>query len=971
MALSFVGEDPDAKLVGRAPELLNIAEVLASAGAGYAEAVTVLGEPGIGKTRMLGELCEQASAAGFDVLAGRGSEFEQEVPYGLVVDALDERFRVLGAEITAGLGQDRLAELAAVLPSLSGRGGRLATRLEVERFEFHRAVRATFEQLVRDRPLLLALDDVHWADPASVELIGFLLRRPVPGVVLALAYRPRQAPRLLLGTVQQAGREGLLHELDLAPLTMDEAADLLGQRSGSALVRSLHAESGGNPFYLEQLARSANKPAAPTPRAWIGGKPETDIPAAVRAALAQELAILPPHTLEVLQAAAVAGDPFDVDLVAEIVATDKTPVLERIDSLAAADLVRATDVAGWLRFRHPIVRHVVYDGAMPGWRFGAHKRAARALARSGASLGVQAHHVERSATVGDEKAVAILTEAGHAVAARAPAAAADWFEAALRLLPETSGSERLLPLAIARAGALAAAGRLRDSRTVLERALEFLPADALEDRVRIIGMIVRADHGLGRAQEARHLLTTALEQAAPGSPDAIALRLDLAENHLMMGRGAQAVETAAAARTQAQALGKPMLFLAATAKLALFTSQLGTIAETQELVDSAADGMDARDAELTPALLDALADLVYTELSTDRFHDACRHAERGLHVSRTTGHGYLYGRFTIGVAAAKLWLGQLYDAKSAAESAVEAAVLLDNDQLLATAEGTLCWIETTRGDLSAALAAGRAAVRATDRQPKAFFAWVAHACYGEALIEAGEFERGRQEILSIGGPESFNLPPTARPIWHQALVTAELSAGRIDTAETVAQRIADAAPGLGSRGGSARYAQARIQLALGNFQTAAAFAYEAVQCFDALGMRVWVGRARLVAGRARALAGEHAAAVRELELAHGILNDTGAERLRDEAAKELRTLGRRVRRQSTADEPADAPILTEREQSIADRVVQGLTNREIAAELFVSPKTVEKHLGRIFAKLGISSRAGVATALNRRHTGAR
>ena len=119
MALSFAGADPDpdARLVGRASELLSMAEVLASARAGAAGAVTVLGEPGIGKTRMVGELCEQAAAAGFEVLAGRGSEFEREVPYGLVVDALDERFRVLEAEIVASLGQGRLAELAAVLPS--------------------------------------------------------------------------------------------------------------------------------------------------------------------------------------------------------------------------------------------------------------------------------------------------------------------------------------------------------------------------------------------------------------------------------------------------------------------------------------------------------------------------------------------------------------------------------------------------------------------------------------------------------------------------------------------------------------------------------------------------------------------------------------------------------------------------------------------------------------------------------------
>ncbi|MEU7769397.1 AAA family ATPase, partial [Nocardia sp. NPDC049190] len=267
--LSFAGANSGAELVGRVPELRDLQRVLADGLAGSVGVVAVVGEPGIGKTRMLGELCERSVATGFDVLAGRGSEFEREIPYGLVVEALDERFRALETEIIEDLGRDTVTELAAILPSLSRLGDRLTSRLEVERFEFHRAVRATFEMLVRDRPLLVALDDVHWADPASVELIGHLLRRPVPGMVLALAYRPRQAPHLLLSVVEQAMRDNLLHKLELAPMTIGEAAALLGRRRGSPLVRELHAESGGNPFYLEQLARMArNDPAAPRPAAW-------------------------------------------------------------------------------------------------------------------------------------------------------------------------------------------------------------------------------------------------------------------------------------------------------------------------------------------------------------------------------------------------------------------------------------------------------------------------------------------------------------------------------------------------------------------------------------------------------------------------------------------------------------------------------------------------------------------------------
>ncbi|MGW6335978.1 ATP-binding protein, partial [Nocardia rhamnosiphila] len=379
MIPGITGTGPDRKLVGRASELADMAEALAAARTGCAWAVAIVGEPGIGKTCMLGELCEQAKSASFGVLAGRGSELESEVPFGLVIDALDEYFGSLEAEVVAGLGPELYVELAAVLPSLARRGDRHAGRSQVARFEFHRAVRTVFERVVRTRPLVLVLDDVHWADPASVELIGFLLRRPVAGVLLALSYRPRRASRLLLSAVEQARRDGVLRELALTPLTVGEAAELLGQQPNSAATRSLYAESGGNPFYLEQLARSSQGRTPPIPEVRLTGESRSDIPNAVRVALDEEVALLGSETQEVLRAAAVAGDPFDAELVAQISDAEETALLAHLDALAAAELVSTTGVAGRLRFRHPIVRRVVYDGASPGWLFGAHRRAADAL----------------------------------------------------------------------------------------------------------------------------------------------------------------------------------------------------------------------------------------------------------------------------------------------------------------------------------------------------------------------------------------------------------------------------------------------------------------------------------------------------------------------------------------------------------------------------------------------------------------
>lgn len=952
-------------LVGRRSELESMQKLLGRVKSGSAGAVAVLGELGIGKTHLLGEFCERAAKAGLVVLAGRGSELEREIPYALIIEALDEKFAALDAHAIAELGPNRLAELAAVLPSVSGRGKRLSSRLEAERFEFHRAVRATLEWLARRRPAVLVLDDVHWADPASLELIRHLLRHPVPGMLLAIAYRHRQAPQLLLDAVEKAARESLVSELALAPFTITEAADALGQQPDSPTLQSLYTQSGGNPFYLEQLARTARqRQTLPIPLPETA-REEPDLPPTLRATVARELSVLTPERLGVLEAAAVAGDPFDSELVSAIVDADEELVLGCLDELVVTDLLRATSTPGQFRFRHPIVRRVVYDQAMPGWRFGAHKRAARALTARGATVGIRAHHIEHSSSPGDEEAAATLCEAGQAVVYRAPAAAARWFEAALRLLPTTTTVQQRVALLVSSAGALASSGRLNDSRATLEQALELLAPDSVGDQLPLIGMIARADHGLGLADAAYRRIVTTLDRVAPGSADAIRLELALAENHLMRRQWDQAIAAAERARSDAQTLGDPTLLIASEACLAWVMCPAGDIVRVQELAASVADELTERDILSAPELLDTLANLVDTDVNLERFQAADRLAERGLEASRATGHGHVFVRLMIGSAATKLHVGRLSEARDAAESAVEAALLLDNDALRTVAESLRCWIETLSGNLPEAFTAGHAAIQAADRTPQAHYAWLAHACYGDLLIESGEFEKGRQKILQTGGPELTDIFPTSRAYWYQALVTAELAAGRLDAAEAILGRLEASAQGLRSREAQAHHVRARIQAARGDFRRAAASAQQAQVYFDSAEMRVWAARARITAGRALAQANEPTSAILELQQAHSTLQASGAARLADEAAQELRNLGKRVRRLPTSSAETNSAGLTERELDIAKLIAQGYSNRKIAAELFISPKTVEKHVARVFTKLGISSRAGVGSAMDR------
>ena len=963
-----------AAFVGRRGELSVLEQLRVVAAAGGSGALAVVGPLGIGKTRLLDELCERAHADGFEVLAGKGSELESGVPLGLVLEAIAERLGRLAPAQMDRLGHERLSELAAVIPELGGGVIAVAPALDAERYRLHHAVRAGLEQLARERPLLLVFDDVHWGDPASLELLAHLLRRRIERSVIAIAFRPHRVPPVLRRAIESASRAGDLRSIELSPLTVEEAAGLLEANGCAGDLGALHRESGGNPFFLEQLARvprqrgDATVPGAAGWTASQGG-----VPRSVVAAIEQEVAGLSAPARALLEAGAVAGEPFGLELASTLARLDPLAGLAALAELRAADLLRVDEQARRIRFRHPVVRRAIYDALAPGRRLAAHRRAARLLGERDGALAAQAYHVERSAVVGDEGAIGVLTAAGRSAAARAPASAARWYDVALRLLPPTAEPGRRLELLIPRAAALAATGRLRDTRAVLAEALGLVPADDPAARGQITAMLAAAEQGLGRGDSARRLLTDALAQAAPASAQEIGLMLELAENHMMAGEWDEAASTAARAVAGAELIGHRDLALAGSASVAWLAPWRCAVDEGRAALDRAAGGIDALDdSELTPLLLRALVNVGYAELALDGAAAACAHAERGLRVCRASGRGHLWTHFMINRAAAGVILGRLEDARESAERTVESALLLDNDQVRVIGEALRCWAASLEGDIGSALAAGRDSVEAAARAPDAIFGWMAHVCYGEALIEAGQVTQGRDRILTAGGPELADVPPMSRTYWQTVLVAAELATGRVDAAEALTQRIervADSVP-LGSLRAEARYARADVLLATGAAEPAAGHALESAAGYDAAGFAVRAARARILAGRALARAGDPSAARRELEAAHAQLTEFGAARLADRAARELRSLGRRIRggtkRQAGVDGPPGG--LSPRECEVADLVTLGYTNREIGARLFVSEKTVEKHVASLFAKLGVSSRAAVAATVERART---
>jgi predicted ATPase len=205
------------RLVGRSEESAVLDRVLDAVDAGLPAALELTGEAGIGKSRLLTELATRADARNLLVLAGSGSEFERELPFSVFVDALDDYLRTLDPGRFDDLDEDVRAELARVFPSLSAPATSRGVADGHERYRSHRAVRALLEELARRLPLVLLLDDLHWADSASVELVAALLRRPpAAAVLIAFAARPRMVPEGFAAALERAGREGGLERIELS-----------------------------------------------------------------------------------------------------------------------------------------------------------------------------------------------------------------------------------------------------------------------------------------------------------------------------------------------------------------------------------------------------------------------------------------------------------------------------------------------------------------------------------------------------------------------------------------------------------------------------------------------------------------------------------------------------------------------------------------------------------------------------------
>jgi DNA-binding NarL/FixJ family response regulator len=958
-------------LIGRAEETLAIDRTLSELGRGGPAAIEVAGEPGIGKTRLLAELAGRADALGYLVLSGSASELEVDLPFWLFVDALDEYIAALEPRRLDALEDDVLGELATIFPAVTARTSVPATVIPQTRYRTYRAVRELLERLTATKPLVLVLDDVHWADPASVELLGTLLRRPPDAAVLiTLAVRPRQAPSRLSNALERAHRQGALRRFSLGPLTREQARDLLGHTVDEDVTGELYDESGGNPFYLEQLARSLRRVAAADLTTAHSSLPDLDVPPAVAAALAEELTLLSGEALLVLQGAAVAGDPFRPELAAAAASISEASALDALDALLKLELIRQTEVPRRFRFRHPLVRRAVERSAPAGWRLGAHERCAAALESQGASAAERAYHVALAGRQGDMAAVAVLREAGETAAQRAPASAAVWFGDALRLLPETAPAESRVELLLARARALAATGQFAQSHSALLESFELIPPEAVGLRVRLTTACAGVEHLLGRHERAHARLVSAMESlSGQASPAAAELMIALAMDGFSLMDYGRMCEWADRAVTEAHGLGDQPLAAAATAVHAFASAADGDIAVAEARRREAA-AMVAELSDHQLALhLDTAVHLAGAELYLDYYAEAEAHADRAITIGLATGQSELVPLAYSIIGQVKLLRGQLAEAAELLDNAVDAARLSGNVQALVGDLLNRSLTAVAAGNIDLALGTAEEAVELTEGLDQSLVC-AAGVAMATALLEAGDPGRAVDVLLRSSGGEELRLIPG---VWRarslELLTRCWLGLGRHIEAARAASLVETVAARLTLRvaRSMADRALAAVALAAGSPEVAAQYALASAATADEVGMPVDAALSRTLAGRALGQAGERDRAIAQLGQAAEAFDSCGALRYRAAAEFELRRLGQRIHRRTKPGDPHKSGVqsLTSRELEIARLVVDRRTNPEIAEALFLSPKTVETHLRHLFHKLDVSSRAEVARVIER------
>ncbi|HEV2635660.1 MAG TPA: AAA family ATPase [Actinocrinis sp.] len=948
--------------VGRTAETELLDSVLDRIGDGGPAVVDVTGEAGIGKSRFLARIHARARTRGLTVLSGKATEYEQHSPFRPFADA----FADLDPEVAGRF--PALAQLSPVLRE-AGRAPSAA-----DRFSLYQATAAALGGLGRDR-FVVVLDDLHCADPASLELMSHLLRHPLPSMpLLVVSRRHRQTSPVLTAALARGLAAGSVLRVSLGPLTERDCVEDLAGGLSPPRAAELYRASGGNPLYFLALVH-ADREARRIPQPGPAAGPEAGadsggpdgLPTGLGALLLDELAPLSPAERRVLEAAAVLGDHATPELIGSLTGTGAEAAADALRALMDRDLVRTGHGGRRLALRHPLIRALVHDEIEPWRREELHRRAAAGLAAAGASAVARAHHVEQSVTYWDPLAAAVLMEAADQTCATAPASCAHWLGVVLRLLPD--GPDHLIlrrELTLRRARALGVGGGLQESRDLL-RLITDGPAPGPYDEIHISAVTLRAqlERQLGRHREAEALLRRELARTpAPSPAQAVWIGLELCSCVIAAARFPEVRAEITGTLATARALGDEIAEIGALTLLAMGEAYEGEVDAARAFAGPAAALADATTDADFAELCEFLCTLGWTEAFLEDYPNAERHLDRGLGIARRTGQVYLVPHFLTAKAYIHLCTCRITSALELAEEAEPIARTLGSGDMLAfvLAFQSQILLQARRPAGRSALEVAEEAVASADAA-ESWWANVASCMLGYAALDAGDPHRAVDALLRTGGgSELRHLQPTMRPNYLEVLTGAALALGQVDTAGHWAERANKEAQQLGlpaQRGAGLR--------SLGQVAAVRGDPAEAARLFTAAAAESARSGATLREAQSLLLAAAPArAAGRGAEAA--ALWHRGSRLAAEGGAHLLTGLAERLRPLVFAEEPEpvdELAALTKRERQVAILVAQGLTSRAIASRLKLSPRTVESHIARIYQKTGAPSRAALASLVTR------
>ena len=984
--------DPDrVRIVGRQRELELLRRRLTATLAGRGGVVLISGEAGIGKTTLVGLLCRQALERGALVLTGHCYDLTATPPYGPWLELTDR--------YPAGLG---LPELPHPL-----RRGTSVDELS-NQLELFEVARSFFANLSASRPLVLVLEDLHWSDPASLDLLRYLARHLQHQPILLVAtYRADEvtAQHPLYPLLPLLVREADAERLDLRQFGDADVRALVDERyrlpAGDAarLVAYLVAHAEGNPLFIREVLRTLEEDGLlrHEQRNWtLGALDHGVVPTLIRQLIAGRAGRLSEETRGLLAVAAVIGHEASIELWNEVTAATDAALLTAIEEAIAANFVQATPDGTTVRFVHALVREAFYDGILPIRRRRLHQQVAELLAASRQpNPDVVADHFQRA---GDPRAIEWLIKAGdRAYRTYAWRTTIERFDAAAQLMVDDPGRARERGWLLYRTGRMLRLSRPAEGVERLQDAER--AARAIGDDV--LAAYALADRGLARC------FAGDLRRGIDDMADGVAALDALPADHLSRDPSvatwiADALRTdESGALEDASSAGSSAEHNVRRSTLALWLAIVGRHAEAIAIGETYRQKVAGatRLTEVAAGLLgDASHALGFAYAELGRRDDADEAFNEAREIYRSFDHHELVW----GTTTTHLWLvvcpyfatdltrrrwlaADAEAARSRGHGALDSAISPVSSGSLALAFLAGWWVEA-REVINVELGESNILFRAYTLCGLGYIAWgqgdddVAWQYIRETLADGPDTEPGGQPF----GP-ALELQRLA--------VNLALDRGDLDRARAwlKAQERWLAWGGAVRRQTDAHLLWARYHHASGDAEAARRHASQALrlagdpaQPLALLAAHRFVGQLDIGAGgyaaaerhlqEALALADACAApferaltllALAERRAATGAIDEARAlvDQARDlciplDAKPTLaraEALAARLVSQPVA--PSDAAGLTAREVEVLRLVAQGLTDAEVAEQLFLARRTVNTHLTSIYTKLGVNNRA--------------